>query len=151
MFFIFLSTRGWGHRKKESARATMRLLLFRLLSFLMGYPAGAFAEEGVEAWHLLTEKFCSRLLLKKWGIQDSLVFWIPHRGFRILCQWNLDSGLQLLVGFRIPWAVFRVPKPRIPDSTRQISRIPDSKYWISDFCKWDLDSRFQSLEGFQIP
>ena len=39
------------------------------------------------------------------GIQDSLGFWIPSRGFRIpatgfrfRCQWNLDSGLQSLVG-----------------------------------------------------
>ena len=38
----------------------------------------------------------------------------PRRGFRIpgildsnFCQWNLDSGFQSLVGFRIPWAVFR--------------------------------------------
>ena len=34
-----------------------------------------------------------------------------------LCQWNLDSGFQLLVGFRIPTAVFRIPWLRIPDST----------------------------------
>ena len=35
------------------------------------------------------------------GIQDSLGFWIPRRGFRIpgtgfdssLCQWKLDSGM----------------------------------------------------------
>ena len=31
-------------------------------------------------------------------------FWIPHSVFRIqgLCQWNLDSGFQSLIGFRIP-------------------------------------------------
>ena len=36
------------------------------------------------------------------GIQDSIGFWIPRRGFRIpgarfqiLCQWNLDSGLRI--------------------------------------------------------
>ena len=33
-----------------------------------------------------------------------------------LCQWNLESGFQLFVGFRIHWAVFRIPKPRIADS-----------------------------------
>ena len=73
-----------------------------------------------------------------WGIapckriRDSLGFWIPRRifpipdtGFYILCQGNWDSGLQSLVGFCIPWAVFRVPKPRIPDSTNQIFLIPD--------------------------
>ena len=30
---------------------------------------------------------------------------------------RLDSGFQSLVGFRIPSAGFRIPKPRIPDST----------------------------------
>ena len=33
------------------------------------------------------------------------------------CQWNLDSGFQSLVGFRILWVVFRIPRPRISDST----------------------------------
>ena len=62
------------------------------------------------------------------GIQDSLGFWIPHSGVRIpgtgfqvldssLCQWNLDSGFQSLVGFRTPCTVFRILKPRIPNST----------------------------------
>ena len=39
------------------------------------------------------------------AIQNSLVFLIPHQGFRILgngfriiCQWNLDSVFQALVG-----------------------------------------------------
>ena len=56
-------------------------------------------------------------------------------GFQVLdsSQWNLDSGFQLLVGFRIPWAVFRIPKPRIPDSTSKNFldsgiRISDSKF-----------------------
>ena len=54
-------------------------------------------------------------------------------GFHVLdspiCQWNLDSGFQSLVGFRIPWAVFRIPKPRIPDSISKIFR--GSGIWIS--------------------
>ena len=29
-------------------------------------------------------------------IQDSLGFWVPVPGFRIICQWNLDSGFQSL-------------------------------------------------------
>ena len=29
-----------------------------------------------------------------------------------LCQWNMDFGFQSLVGFRIPWAVFWIPKSR---------------------------------------
>ena len=48
-----------------------------------------------------------------------------------LCHWNLDSGFQRLVGFRIPWGVFRIqslafriPKPSIPDSTSKC--FPDS-------------------------
>lgn len=47
--------------------------------------------------------------------QESIGFWIPLSGFRILCQWNLDSELQSFARFRIPWAEFRTPKPRIPD------------------------------------
>ena len=53
-------------------------------------------------------------------IQDGLGFWIPwavDSGLQVLdsslCQWNWDSGFQSLVGFRIPKAVFRIPKPRI--------------------------------------
>ena len=49
------------------------------------------------------------------------VFHAVDSGFQLLdpslSQWNLESGFQSLVGFRIPWAVFRIPKPRIPDST----------------------------------
>ena len=46
------------------------------------------------------------------GIQASLGFWIPCHGFRILGTW-----FQSLVGFRILWAVFWIPKLRIPDSS----------------------------------
>ena len=47
------------------------------------------------------------------------------------CQWNLDSGFQLSVGCWTPCSVFRNPKPRIPDSTRQKFhgfRNPDSPF-----------------------
>ena len=67
-------------------------------------------------------------------IQDSLGFWIPRHGFRIpatgfrvLCQWNLDSRYQSLVGFQIPGAVFWIPKPRILDYTSKFSLILDFK------------------------
>ena len=43
-----------------------------------------------------------------------------------ICHWNLDSGFQSLVRFRIPWAVFRIPKPRVPGSTSKIC--PDSYF-----------------------
>ena len=48
-------------------------------------------------------------------------FHVTDSGFQLLdcslCQWNFYSSFQSLVGFRFPWAVFRIPKPRIPDST----------------------------------
>ena len=34
-------------------------------------------------------------------------------------HWNLNSRFHSLMGFRIPWAVFWIPKPRISDSTRK--------------------------------
>ena len=40
-------------------------------------------------------------------------------------QWNLDSRLQSLVGFRIPLAEYRIPKPSIPDSAGK--NFPDSR------------------------
>ena len=40
-------------------------------------------------WALFTIAPCK-------GIQDSLGFWVPVPGFRILCQWKLDSGFQSL-------------------------------------------------------
>ena len=44
-----------------------------------------------------------------------------------LCEWNLDSGFQSLVGFRIPWAVLRIPQT-------QFSKIPDStSKYFTDF------------------
>ena len=63
-------------------------------------------------------------------IQDSLGFWIPSRGFWILCQWNLDSEVASLVrflelespGFQIPQAKLR----HIPVFTSNIFCIPES-------------------------
>ena len=49
------------------------------------------------------------------------------------------------MGFRIPWAVFRIPKPRIPDS---YSCTPNSKAQDSRFLQ--LYSEFQR-PGFRIP
>ena len=46
-----------------------------------------------------------------------------------ICQKSLDSQFQSLVEFRISWAAFRIPKPRIPDSIKKIfpnSWIPES-------------------------
>ena len=70
------------------------------------------------------------------GIQDSLEFWIPHGGFRIpgtgfqSLPVEFGSRLQSLVG---PWAVFRIPKPRIQDSTSTFSQILDPRNKLSWF------------------
>ena len=42
--------------------------------------------------------------------------WISDSRYCI-CQSNLDSGFQSLVGFRILSAIFQIPKPRVSDST----------------------------------
>ena len=81
-------------------------------------------------------------------IQDSLGFWILRRGFRILCQWNLDSGFQSFVGFRIPWAVFQISKPRMSDSTSKI--FPESgfhKQKFHGFRIWFLLSRHRNKKS----
>ena len=57
------------------------------------------------------------------GIQDSLGSWIQRCGFgfRVLDSDSLSVELEFWIpivsGFRIPWAVFQIPKPKIPDST----------------------------------
>ena len=45
-------------------------------------------------------------------------FQIPGNGFQRLCQCNLDSGFQSLVGFQITRDVLRIPNPgfRIPQA-----------------------------------
>ena len=49
-----------------------------------------------------------------------MVFFSFERVAQFNLEWifsKLDSGFQSLVGFRILSAGFRIPKPRIPDST----------------------------------
>ena len=53
---------------------------------------------------------CLVLDLTPW-IPDSR-YWIP-----VSISGTLESGIQSLVGFRISWAVFRIPKPRSLHST----------------------------------
>ena len=63
-------------------------------------------------------------------IQDSLEFWRDsRRWFPNSLLDDGDSGLQSLVGIRIPWAVFQIPKLRIPDSSGK--DFPDSGIQIS--------------------
>ena len=56
--------------------------------------------------------------------------------FRILCLWDLDSRFRSLVGFRIPWTVIQIPKPRIQIQSKNI---PGSLTWgeiSSEFFFW---------------
>ena len=53
---------------------------------------------------------------------------IRNSRYWILDSLTVDSGVQSLGGFRIPWSVFWIPKLRAPDSTRKISRIPQEKF-----------------------
>ena len=92
-----------------------------------------------------------------------------------LCQWNFDYGLQSLVGFRVSWIVFRVPKSMIPDSTSKFPRfrilgigfqylsvhlwfwiatfigIPDSLSCIMDSKAQDSGLYKQKFLGFRNP
>ena len=55
--------------------------------------------------------------------------WIPDH-----CQWNLDSGFQSLVGFRIPKPAFRIPIPKTPNSrSKYFQDIQDGKNAFLDF------------------
>ena len=74
-----------------------------------------------EAFHRLASPQTS------FGVRSSRIHFSPTDGFSYerVAQFNvewifskLDSGFQSLVGFRILSAGFRIPKPRIPDSTQ---------------------------------
>ena len=57
-----------------------------------------------------------------------MVFFSFERVAQFNLEWifsKLDSGFQSLVGFRILSAGFRIPKPRIPDSTSRKFRLKD--------------------------
>ena len=64
-----------------------RAHLFRFSTFSGNFPVGRTLTDEPEIPEILTKRKARR---------------IPGTGFRILCQWNLDSGFQSLVGFRIP-------------------------------------------------
>ena len=78
-------------------------------------------------WDGLIHKTSIYTLPHVWGESKTVLdsgFHAVDSGFQIvdssLRQWNLDSGFQSLVGFWILLTVFRIPKPRIPDSTSKI-------------------------------
>ena len=82
------------------------------------------------------------------GIQDSLGFWIPHCGFRIpgtgfwYLSVELGFWIPVVSGIQIPWAVFQIPKPGIPDSMSKI--FPDSRFHK---CKFP---GFQNLDSLTL-
>ena len=69
---------------------------------------------------------------------------------------KIASCIQSLMGFRVPWTVFRFPKPRIPDSTNKTD-IPDSripihlhgaiKEVIVQNCKWFIAMKRNKMDG----
>ena len=65
--------------------------------------------------------YCKVIQDRLWFLIARHRFRIPRTGFQIFVSgtWTPD-----LVEFRIPWAVFRIPKPRIQDSTSK--DFPDS-------------------------
>ena len=82
------------------------------------------------------------------GIQDSLGFWIQHRGFwilgtgpRVIRQWNLDSGFQS--GFLELYRGFQSPGLRIPQE-----KLP--RFWIPQ-AKNFADSRVRNPLHEAIP
>ena len=81
-----------------------------------------------------TESIKVQIGMFKKGIQYSLGFWIPRRGFQIPATgyqslsvelWTLDFKV---LGFLIPWAVFRIPKPGFLIPHARISDIPESGF-----------------------
>ena len=69
-------------------------------------------------------------------------------GFRIFCQRNLDSRFQLLVGFPIPWVVFRIPKARIPDSANKIFK--DFGIWIPSQVSKDVTYMYVTFSNASL-
>ena len=65
-----------------------------------------------------------------------------------LCQWNLNSGSQSLLRFRIPWAVFRISKRRIPDFTGKI--FPDFGFHYSKTFRYSWSNK-QKIAGVWNP
>ena len=116
-----------------------------------------------------------------WDLRQSWIldFHAVDSGFQVLdsnfCQWNLGSGFQSLVGFRIPWAVFRgaIHSTKIPTGNgpvfrdfsgwiEPIHRVLDLNFrqfwfkWIAppdSSCKMFRDSGFheQQFHGFLNP
>ena len=75
---------------------------------------------------------------------------------------KVDSRFQSVVRFRIPWFVFRIPKPKIPGSTNKHFRdfgFHKQKFpgfqnprqsWILDSSPYILDSRYWILYSLSV-
>ena len=85
------------------------------------------------------------------GIQDSLGFWIPRRGFRISRWWISvfvgGTWIQIAIVGGIPDSLSCIPKPRIWDSTRKFSQIldPKSKTFLDSGIRIPLHQATSSL------
>ena len=70
-----------------------------------------------------------RNFTKKGPVKTKIVCFSPHvRGENWI-------GFQSLVEFRIPWAAFLIPKPRIPDSKSKLTRLNGATALI-----WELEA-----------
>lgn len=95
-----------------------------------------------EGWHRQSTKQCPdsssspcvRQSRKPLTVLDSrfrTVDWGSRYRIPVFGQWNSDSGFQSLVGIRILWARFQIPKPRSLDSTSKI--FPESEFHKQKF------------------
>ena len=80
---------------------------------------------GVFNWLMRLRKY------NQWKINKTVLdseFQVVDSGNQVLDSWFFVSGFRIAVvsGIRIPWVVFRIPKPGISDSARKIFRVPDS-------------------------
>ena len=73
--------------------------------------------KNVAAWAPYCFALCKVIQHSRGCWNSRCGFWIPGIGYRIPCQWALDSRYQSLAGFQILWTELRTPKPGIPDST----------------------------------
>ena len=83
--------------------------------------------------------------------------WITNSS-RCVLEWKLDSGLgipdslSVEIGFHIPivtgitdsWVEFRIPKPRISDSTNK--DFPDSGIWIDNLTEAVIPTNNRGLK-----
>ena len=87
-------------------------------------------------------------------IQDSLAFWIPLTlEFRILCQWNLDSGFQSLLGLREFFELysgFQSPGFRIPQA--KVSWCLESGFpYLARYSDWFESQSFNIFRALTFP